>query len=147
MQFDLNNFTTLKPKPACRRSRVTAPVVSITNSGFSFNSYIVNKLDVVKQFVQIKLDTAEGKMAFVFFDERTLGSYKVSIPRKGQLYNGVASTTAHSVISYINEETDLLNTDVYKYRFKADVSESQSALMIDLLDPYQKSKKSKRGVK
>lgn len=144
MQFDLNNFTTIKPNPVAGRKKVTVPLVSITKTGFSFNSYICNNFNVIKRFVQVKVDVSRGKLAFIFSDERQLGSYKMNIPKKGEMFSGTASTAAHSVIVFLNRETDLINTEVYRYRFKAEIGEAQSVIMVDLKDPYQKSKKSKQ---
>ena len=145
MQFDLNNFTTLKPQPVAGRQKPTVPLVSLTRTGITFNSYIMNNSNVIKQFVQVRLDPGTGKMAFVFSDERVMNSYKVSIPEKRKMFAGTVTIGARSVIKYLNEETDLINTDIFRYRFKAEISEGQSAVMIDLRNPYRKTRKSTQG--
>lgn len=67
MQFNLSNFTTLKPKPAVGRQKSTVPLISFSKTGISFNSYIMRNTSIVKKYVQCKIDAASGKMAFIFF--------------------------------------------------------------------------------
>lgn len=144
MQFDLNNFTTLKPKPAVGRQKSTVPLVSFSKSGISFNSYIMRNSNIVKKYVQCRVDAASGKMAFIFSEDKMPDSYKVNIPKKGTMFGETASVPAQSVLKWLNEETDLLNTSVFHYRFKPEISESQNACMVDLKDPYSKTKKTEQ---
>lgn len=140
MQLNLNNFTTIKPKSSFGRQRSTVPLVGVTKNGFSFNSFLMWEENIVKDYVQIKLDVASGQLAFIFSNEKALNSYKVSIPKKGEMFSGLATLTAHTVLNYLNEETDLVNTTIYKYKFKPEIDEAQNAMVISLKDPYQKSK-------
>ena len=68
-------------------------------------------------------------------------SYKVNIPNKGTMFAGTANFAASSVLKWLSEETDLLNTNIFRYRFKPEISESQSACMVSLRDPYSKTKR------
>lgn len=141
MQFNLNNFTTLKPKPAVGHQKATVPLVSFSKTGISFNSYIMRNTNVVKKYVQCKIDAASGKIAFIFSEDKMPDSYKVNIPNKGTMFAGTANFAASSVLKWLNEETDLLNTNIFRYRFKPEISESQSACMVSLRDPYSKTKR------
>lgn len=139
MEFNLNNFTTIK-KQALGPRKATEPFVSLGRTGFTFNSYIVNRTSIIKKFVQIKVDAASGKIAFVFSPFQLENSFKVSVPKKDEAFKGSASTTSKAVTNYLNDETDFVNTSIYRYRFKAEISEEQGIVMIDLRDPYTKKK-------
>ncbi|WP_301875971.1 hypothetical protein [Limosilactobacillus oris] len=145
MQFNLSNFTTLKPKPAVGRQKSTVPLISFSKTGISFNSYIMRNTSIVKKYVQCKIDAASGKMAFIFSEDKMPDSYKVNIPKKGTMFSGTATVPAQSVLKWLNEETDLINTNIFHYRFKPEISESQSACMVELKDPYSKTKRTEKN--
>lgn len=143
MEFNLNNFTTLKKQHAGNGIKATKPLVSMNKSGFTFNSYISKNTDILKDFCEIKVDVASGKLAFVFLPAATDESYKVNIRRSNVAYSGTAVIASKPIIRWFNSETDFVNTDIYRYRFEAEISEDQGIIMINLRDPYIKTKLAK----
>lgn len=143
MEFNLNNFTTLKKQHAGNGIKATKPLVSMNKSGFTFNSYISKNTDILKDFCEIKVDVASGKLAFVFLPAATDESYKVNIRRSNVAYSGTAVIASKTIIRWFNSETDFVNTDIYRYRFEAEISEDQGIIMINLRDPYIKTKLAK----
>ena len=143
MKFNLNNFTTLKKQCAGNGIKPTKPLVSMSKNGFTFNTYITKNTDVLKNFCEIKVDTVSGKVAFVFLPAATDESYKVNIRRSKVAYSGIAVVSSKQIIRWFNSETDFVNTNIYRYRFEAEISEDQGIIMIDLRDPYIKTKSAK----
>lgn len=140
MKFDLNNFTIIK-KRVNRSTKVSEPLVSLGQTGFTFNSYLIKHTSVVNKYVQIRVDAALGKVAFIFSTYRLDDSFTVSTPGgEKSVHLGSASVTSRSTVNYLNRKTDLVNTSVYRYRFMAKISEEQGIIMIDLLNPYTKEK-------
>lgn len=141
MKFDLSNFKTLEKSHGFGIPKSTTPIVSISKNGFSFNSYLVKQTDVIKNFVQIKLDPVMGKIAFVFSDEEMDNSYSTGIRKKDEQFSGMAHVSASKVIRYLNNETDFINADHFRYKFKPQISEEQHILLVDLTEkPYERKK-------
>ena len=135
--LDLNKFEPIKSQGLKDRFKPKQPIVGITKYGFTFNSYITTELGITRTYVRPFLQIGPGQLMFMFTDKKEAGQYKVQKSGKYSTFS-----TMGKVIETLNNDSDYINTNAYKYRFIPTLADKENhRIIVDLKGkPYSKTK-------
>ena len=135
MKFDLNDFQIVEKQSFGGKRAATQPFVGIDKHGITFNVYIGKHYAFAHQkYAQVFIDSAAQKLAVVFFDKFDPNSFKVMRSNKS---DGTHISTS-ALCKHLTENTDLINTNVFRYKFVPEIDNEQQIIMIDLKNPFSK---------
>lgn len=132
-ELKFGRFEAIKPAGFGGARRDERPLVNITSRNITLNSAGTEVLTKHGRFVEFMLH--QNFLVFRVLQKKSTSSYSLNISKS----SGSATTSAGAVLKHIQEETDLMNLNVYKYKFKLQ-NDEENIYFIDLSDPVIKTK-------
>lgn len=133
----LNNFHEVKASDMRGgRRKATQPIVTLSKNGLSFNACLTVDDQFSQTFIQPFLALGDGQLMLMFSDNDGVGKYKSQQSYKSKSRHA----TVGKLIQQLNNDSDYINTDRFRYRFIPTlVDKDNHRLIISLKHPYSKA--------
>lgn len=132
-QLSVTDFKPIKPGGFGGGRKETKPVISISRNSISANSSATKILVRNGKFVEFMVHG--GYLVMRVLSKKSDYSYSLNVDKN----ESSASTSAGAVLKLLQEQTDLVNLNLYRYRFLLK-NDEENIFFLNLSDPYEKKK-------
>lgn len=130
-RLSLDSFKPIKPGGFGSARRETKPIVSVTRNAINLNSAATRQIIQYGKYVEFMLHA--DFLVMRFLPNKTPSSYTLNLGKS----EASASTGASVVLKLLQENTDLINLHIYRYRFELK-NDEENIYFLELKNPYER---------
>lgn len=132
-QLKMGAFKPIQPGGFGSSRRDSKPIVGVSHNGITFNSVSTQDVTSYGKYVEFMI---HGEFLVMrFLNKKSDASYSLNVGKNESSGN----TGAGAVIKALQENTDLVNLNIYRYRFEL-ANDEENIFFIDMSKPYSKSR-------